>query len=742
MVDVTNRSDLLQAAISYRVEGLCALPAIRGEKRPAIGSWKEYQARLPTDQETTAWFTDETDAICLITGAVSGNLELIDFDHGGELFAAWSEAIAPDLFAKLVIETSQSGGKHVVYRCESAVGGNTKLAQRQTNGEVQTLIETRGEGGLFLCAPTDGYRLLRGDLALPARLSEEERESLLQEARQLNEFWPQAAQDGDVGERSPNGECLRPGDDYSARGELGVLLRSHGWRSAGVRTDGNQHWTRPGKKHGTSATLKDGVFYVFSSSAHPLQPGQAYSPFAVYALLEHGGDFDNAARALSAEGFGETNVRVEVKTDVDLSGMLDHDKRAPKPEDPGTIPEQLFEVPGLIRQVMDFTLAKAPYPNVALAFCGAMALQSYLCGRKVRTACDLRPNIYLLALASSGSGKDFPRKVNSRVLFETCQLNSLGDKFASGEGIQDALLRSPAMLFQNDEMDGLLRQINLDKENRRESIPNILLTLYTSSNDLYPIRAKAGQKESLHVDQPHLTLLGTATPRYFYESLSQRMLTGGLFARFMIVDIGKRGEGQKPGSVRDLPDAIIDVARWWSELVIGRGDLFALHPEPIVVPATEDADEAIESLQSEADLRYQEADNANDEVARSAWSRTCENAKKLALMYACSENHEEPVISRQGVEWAQAFALHQTQRQLYLAAEYVAENPFHAECLKFMQRLSKAPDGRLKRRDLMRVMRCKANEFDQIVETLIEQDEIEKVTVRGTARALEAYRAL
>jgi hypothetical protein len=143
------------------------------------------------------------------------------------------------------------------------------------------------------------------------------------------------------------------------------------------------------------------------------------------------------------------------------------------------------------------------------------------------------------------------------------------------------------MLFQNDEMDGVLRQINLDRENRRESIPNILLTLYTSANDVYPIRVKAGQKEAAHIDQPHLTLFGTATPQYFYESLSQRMLTNGFFARLIIVDIGKRSEGQTPGSARHLPEPVIEAARWWAEFQPGkrRANLLEVHPEPRVVPA-------------------------------------------------------------------------------------------------------------------------------------------------------------
>ncbi|MEL7267178.1 MAG: hypothetical protein AAFP69_20535, partial [Planctomycetota bacterium] len=84
--------------------------------------------------------------------------------------------------------------------------------------------------------------------------------------------------------------------------------------------------------------------------------------------------------------------------------------QAPPIRDPGPLPEHLFKVPGFVGQVMDFTLANAPYPNVGLAFCGAMALQSFLAGRKVCTTGDLRTNLYLLALAGSGTGKEFPRK--------------------------------------------------------------------------------------------------------------------------------------------------------------------------------------------------------------------------------------------------------------------------------------------------------------------------------------------
>ncbi len=751
---------MIETARAYLDAGLCPLPAILAEKRPDLSGWKQYQKRRPTEHQLQQWFTD-SQPICLLTGAVSGNLELIDFDFEGELFTPWMklvEAEAPGLLERLVIERSQSGGRHVVYRCETPIPGNLKLAQRIVVApndqelviggkryrprrvgdryEVTcTLIETRGEGGLFLCYPTPGYVLEQGDFQNLPILTEAERNILVEAAWALNEAIPTAATSIEATEMSG-----RPGDDFNQRGDVRALLVRHGWTC--VRSGENECWRRPGKDRGWSATLRDRVFYVFSSNAAPFESNRAYSPFAVYAMLEHQGDFAQAASTLRDEEFGSDGV-ADGAGDVDISTLMANlvaplADRGPAVPDPGPIPIHLFQVPGFIEQVMDFTMANAPYPNVGLAFCGAIALQSFLAGRKVCTPGDLRPNLYLLALASSGTGKDFPRKVNSRVLFEVGLVGAIGDKFASGEGIQDALVRSNAMLFQNDEMDGVLRQINLDRENRRESIPNILLTLYTSANDVYPIRVKAGQKETIHIDQPHLTLFGTATPQYFYESLCQRMLTNGFFARMIVVDVGRRGAGQTPGSARHLPEPIVETARWWAEYQPGTGNLQDAHPEPRVVPFTPEAALAIKQLQQMTEAEYDRAEEAKDEVARTAWSRTCENATKLALVYACSENYQEPVIGLPAVQWATTFAMHQTRRQLFLAATYVAENPFHAECLKLLRRLREA-DGQMARRQLMRAMRCKAADFDQIVSTLLQQGDIVPVQISTKTKPAQGY---
>ena len=83
---------MIDTAIAYLRAGLCPLPAILAEKRPDLSGWKQYQKRLPTEHQVQHWFTD-SQPICLLTGAVSGNLELIDFDFEGELFNPWAELV-------------------------------------------------------------------------------------------------------------------------------------------------------------------------------------------------------------------------------------------------------------------------------------------------------------------------------------------------------------------------------------------------------------------------------------------------------------------------------------------------------------------------------------------------------------------------------------------------------------------------------------------------------------------------
>ncbi len=100
----------------------------------------------------------------------------------------------------------------------------------------------------------------------------------------------------------------RIGDKYEqspdVRERSKQLLQSMGWqiqRGDSVRT----YCTRPGKNAGVSGELRsDGSFFCYSDNAPPLEPLHNYSPFALYTVANHKGDFKQAAKELASE-FGD-----------------------------------------------------------------------------------------------------------------------------------------------------------------------------------------------------------------------------------------------------------------------------------------------------------------------------------------------------------------------------------------------------------------------------------------------------
>jgi hypothetical protein len=101
----------------------------------------------------------------------------------------------------------------------------------------------------------------------------------------------------------------RVGDKYNeasdARDRSATLLRKLGWQIG--RGDAEKTYcTRPNKERGISGTLwSNGSFYCFSDNASPLDASASYSPFALYTIVEHNGNFKESCKDLASQGFGD-----------------------------------------------------------------------------------------------------------------------------------------------------------------------------------------------------------------------------------------------------------------------------------------------------------------------------------------------------------------------------------------------------------------------------------------------------
>ncbi len=143
--------------------------------KSAYDKWTKYQ----TERNTKSDLWDQVsryDASCIaiICGAISGNLEVIDIDvkynHGIDaILFSDIQRFYPELWPRLRIHKSPSGGYHILYRIsDGIVPGNQKLAGRQkTEEELKAypkpkevnFLETRGEAGYVLAPPSMGYKV-------------------------------------------------------------------------------------------------------------------------------------------------------------------------------------------------------------------------------------------------------------------------------------------------------------------------------------------------------------------------------------------------------------------------------------------------------------------------------------------------------------------------------------------------------------------------------------------------------
>ena len=472
---------------------------------------------------------------------------------------------------------------------------------------------------------------------------------------------------------------------------------------------------------------------------------------AVAFKCHHNGCSGNDWRALrELREPGCYDRREEASSDVDLSGILKpnriekQEKEAPLFPNPGPVPDKLLSIPGFIDDVVKLSMQSAPYPNRVLSFTGALALLAFLVGRKVQDKRDNRSNIYLIALADSGTGKDHPRKVNFNIAFRAGVAGAIGDAFASGEGLEDALFMHPSMLFQADEFDCIFNTLKYSKDNRAESINEKLLKFYGASNTIYPLRKKASAKkkdgtvhEIAHIVNPNLVLLGTAIPQYFYESLSRRVLENGLVARCIIVEAGKRGEAGNPQPITPS-DSLIRAATYLANLDVN-GNLTNEYPKPLIITETPEATAALREVQQECDRRYNFYEAQNEGAAKALWARAHEKVCKLAMLHGISGNVYNPLITEKSVRWAWKFIDHLTQRMLYMADRYVYENIFDEKCQRAIRKLQEH-GGRLSHSKLLRLLHESADSMKKIAETLQEKGTVQVEYDSSVRPAAKIYR--
>lgn len=381
-------------AKAYAKNGFCVIPIRlwypnedgRKPKQPAV-AFKKFETIKPTEDEMRQWWDrSNPPGLAILHGSISGFSEMFEAERQEdleELKQRLEDNGLSHIFNKLTLQVaSPGGGVHFIYRCPELgsleeTPGSERLAARyllddsgnhipninEKTGEIRKgyqikpKLETRAQVGYALVpgSPLEvhparkPYALIGGSFDAVPEITLEERKALFDIARLCDaiEEKPKREKTSTHSVYSQHsGEGERPPHPYSLQATPKMVIDLlEGMGATTIKYKDHYLVARPGKTlneghSGTVGFFGGNGFHVFTTSWGEFEPRQTYSPFSVYGIAKHGGDFKAAAKDLGLQGYGFNPGEAITK---DLTGKQ-------KPQSELDLDSSLESIPDLTTQ--------------------------------------------------------------------------------------------------------------------------------------------------------------------------------------------------------------------------------------------------------------------------------------------------------------------------------------------------------------------------------------------------------
>lgn len=267
------------------------------------------------------WFNHNSGGMTsILTGMRSNNLEILDFDLKNardpeQFIINFTKLIIDHLsqgfLDRIVIQQTPSGGYHWLYRT-SHVDGNKKLCKGENK---KAIIETRGEGGYFVVAPSINYKLVQGSFEKIPVITPEEKSELWLCAKILEEYTePEVIRKQDIARHSALSNTAMSNDgqpnywqEFDHKCDYLTMLEADGWTI--MQAKGSKYLLRRPQKsaRGWSAdldlrTADVPLLFVWTSSTI-LEAEKAYAPSSYLIYYRYNGDAVRAYDWLIDNGY-------------------------------------------------------------------------------------------------------------------------------------------------------------------------------------------------------------------------------------------------------------------------------------------------------------------------------------------------------------------------------------------------------------------------------------------------------
>jgi hypothetical protein len=388
---------------------------------------------------------------------------------------------------------------------------------------------------------------------------------------------------------------------------------------------------------------------------------------------------------------------------------------------------------GLIGDTVRAMNKYAMYKQPELYLLNTIAAAGAVFGRKYACPMNARTNVYMVGVARTAGGKDFSRQYISN-LFEKAGLTEyLGAHYIrSDTGMLVSVKSAPSQVMMLDEFGMYLEALASAKAPLHiKNVATCLTKLFTSSGTFYDHGATADTKTKIVIQRPNLCIYGTTTEETYASALKRTAIDSGDLNRFLVFKSSRvfTGEEELPPKY-EIPADIVD--RWEEFSTASR---FTIPDIAEIPPAhtTVEWDDKVMAMLRECRIKQNTLINAETPTS-GLWGRYAELVTKIAMIFAISDNKNDPRFSEYHVTIARNIVDVCMEYMVGLANGYVSENDYEAQQQKIVKFLRTKRKGASMSELHTRFRSIKARERRDILSDMAAQGVISIESIKTEGR--------
>ena len=268
---------------------------------------KKWQSVKLTSQELESY--TNASSYGLVCGTISGGIEVLDIDlkildtkeerdiYEKDLLSYLDDNV-DNFYKKVAIYRTLNNGLHIIYKAGN-IEGNQKLAK--VKGKTEAVIETRGIGGYVQIYPDFHHKGLKYEEV--TKITNEDRSILIECCKSLNEEVKEEIQPKETKKEKHQQEGLSPWVDYNERTNVFDLVSNE--FTIVKQLTNHTIIKRIGAESLTSGKIfHDSNCIYLHSTGTRYEAEKLLSPYTIYTLQNHNGDFTASSKDLYNQGFG------------------------------------------------------------------------------------------------------------------------------------------------------------------------------------------------------------------------------------------------------------------------------------------------------------------------------------------------------------------------------------------------------------------------------------------------------